>query len=341
MKVSVIGLGLIGQERLRAIDELRVKHPELLLDKIYDANPGARASAAKTRGLGVAAASIQEVLAGRPDWVIVAVPHDAILDVSVPLLKSGTNVLVEKPPGRSVDECERLIRATTNDSQLYVGFNYRFYLGVSALLRDVSAGFFGRLISVNMTLGHGNSPGMEKSWKLNPVACGGGCLIDPGIHLLDLVNLISRDDVGCVSAVGWRGFWQTGIEEEAHLLLRDQAGCIYNVQASLNRWRSEFRIAVNGTDGYGVVEGRNRSYGAQSYRTGRRWGWQGGTSQVDSEVLQLRSDGDDSFAEELDAVMFGARERHSPCSAIEARENMQLLSECYAKLTYSGETARA
>ena len=36
-------------------------------------------------------------------------------------------------------------------------------------------------------------PGQEKTWKLNEERAGGGCLIDPGIHLLDLCMLLAPD----------------------------------------------------------------------------------------------------------------------------------------------------
>lgn len=71
---------------------------------------------------------------------------------------------------------------------------------------------------------------------------------------------------------------------------------IFNTQISLNRWRSTFKIEVNGTEGYGVVEGRGKSYGPQSYRTGTRWGWQSGKSQAQSEILMVDKDPcEDSF----------------------------------------------
>ena len=40
---------------------------------------------------------------------------------------------------------------------------------------------------------------MEKSWKLNKQMCGGGALLDPGIHLIDLAMLISNNTLSLIS----------------------------------------------------------------------------------------------------------------------------------------------
>ena len=127
-------------------------------------------------------------------------------------------MLIEKPMGRDAGEALALMAAAQRPGQLRVGLNYRFFDGVEALLADVRAGNFGELISLDVVLGHGGSPGDERSWKLDPVRAGGGCLIDPGIHVLDLLLQIAGPEVEVVGARTWSGFWNTGIEEEAHLL---------------------------------------------------------------------------------------------------------------------------
>ena len=153
------------------------------------------------------------------------------------------------------------------------------------LIQDTLEGKFGDIISVNLILAHGNSPGMEKSWKLNPKYSGGGCLLDPGIHLIDIGMLLSKNSIKLKSYLDWRGFWNTGIEEEILFLAKDASNTIYNFNISLNRWRSEFKIQVNGTDGYGIVTGRGRSYGNQKYVTGKRWGWSDSKTQSESEEV--------------------------------------------------------
>ena len=302
MNILIIGGGLIGQERLSALIKISKDYSmefqitvldkdEKLLEKIkenFNVNLGQ---------------NLAEYSDNIFDWVFICTPHSAAAELAIKSFKFSKNVLVEKPLGRNLKECQKIISAKPNDVNLHVGLNYRFYLGINALLNHARKNLFGEIISVNMIIGHGNSPGMEKSWKLQPEHAGGGALIDPGVHLLDLAILIADSKLNFKGGHSWKGFWNTGIEEEVHLILESDNNIIFNIQSSLNRWRSNFKIEVNGSKGYGIVEGRGRSYGNQTYKTGRRWAWQSGENQADTETHHLINyPAEDSFYEDIVAL---------------------------------------
>jgi predicted dehydrogenase len=212
---------------------------------------------------------------------------------------------MEKPMGRDLNEAEKLLKL--GGDRLCVGFNYRFYKGVSQSIRDIRSGRFGEIVSIEFVLGHGCAPGQERTWKLDEMRAGGGCLIDPGVHLLDLCRELAPKGVKPVGGTSWAGFWNTGIEEEVSLILQAD-GFSINLRISLVAWRSTFHMRINGTDGYGIVTGRNRSYGKQQYRVGKRWGWREANSQADSEVIELEDDGLDVFRHETEALLFEKRD---------------------------------
>ncbi len=336
MKVAIFGAGLIGLERVTALEKIRQEREGFLSEVfLYDPDSERLESLRKKFSITVVP-SLDRLLGNNPDWIFICTPHDVAKDIAIQALQTSSNILIEKPLGRSLKECDDILDKLPRGKSLFVGFNYRFYRGIADAILDAVNGKFGGLISVNMVLGHGNSPGMEKSWKLNPVRCGGGCLIDPGVHLLDLALLLAKGRVSVEKVKTWAGFWKTGIEEEAHILISDEDGTIFNIQTSLNRWRSTFRLEINGTEGYGIVEGRGRSYGPIAYRTGIRWGWRSGISQVESEVQRVVSDpGDDSFFKETLAVLSGHSSRQLtpsgslwPCNFLEGRKVMELLEKC-------------
>lgn len=319
MKAAVFGAGLIGRERIAAIQKLRERGRDVELCGVYDP-----AASPNTPSL---APDPEALLDSRPDWVIVATPHDTAVDLSVQALRRGLNVLVEKPLGRTAKEGRRILNAAFHPGQLAAGFNYRFYPGIATAIDDAARGVFGPLVSVNITLGHGCDPNILKTWKLDPVRAGGGCLIDPGIHLLDLCRLLAPK-LTVTGGSSWSGFWKTGIEEECRLLL-DAGGFSMSLEISIVRWRSVFRMEIHGEDGYGIVTGRNRSYGKQTYTRGRRWGWQHAKNQAESEERVLESNGEDVFTDELDSLWFGSRALPlSACSGEEALEAMLLLEQC-------------
>jgi predicted dehydrogenase len=327
-RIAVVGLGLVGRSRLSAIMALRERGRPLELAALMDPYlPDAEAVAVPTGAPLVS--SLGEVLARDPDWVVVAVPHGEAVDLLPTLLESGVNVLVEKPLGRSAAEAELLAHRCSRPDQLWVGFNYRFFEGVAALLVDAGSGRFGPLVSLSILMGHGGSPGDQESWKLDPVQAGGGALIDPGVHLLDLCRLLAGNSLHVVGGKAWRGFWRTGVEEECHILMTGEYVPIINVTVSIVRWRSTFRIELFGMEGYGIVEGRNRSYGSQTYRRGRRWGWQTGKSQIESEEHVVTAAGDDVYEREIDTLVFGFHDGPiRACPADEAIRVMELVDQC-------------
>lgn len=89
-------------------------------------------------------------------------------------------------------------------------------------------------------------------------------------------------------------------------------------------------MEINGVDGYGIITGRNRSYGHQRYINGKRWGWLDGVNQRESEYVCVKTNGEDVFEKETEALLFPlAEEEIKPCSSQEALENMKLLEDCY------------
>jgi predicted dehydrogenase len=316
MNIIVVGVGAIGRERIRALELLGEKiiaicDPKSALTDYPYYNSLKQA----TNTL-----PLEEI-----DWVFICTPHHETPAIVEYALSCGLNILVEKPFGRTIEEYDMLMKYHS-DEKINVGFNYRFYSGVWQLLIDIKERLFGNLISVNMILGLGDAPGTEKTWRLSPVQAGGGAYLDPGCHLIDLAMLISDNSLRYRMGDTLSAYWHTGFEEEWHCLAYDQTGAIYNIQSSKVRWRNNFRIEVNGTDGYGIVEGRGRNYGPQTYRRGKRWGWQSGLTQKDSEELVMSYDAEGSFLEETRAVLSQSDSVIKPATHEDMKRVLEFLS---------------
>ncbi len=330
IKICQVGAGLIGQERISAVMNLAMSGRKINLCAVYDPYLKEKSDLLYKHDLHLTD-SMKEIIAIKPDWVFISTPHDASAELARRALSEGFNVLMEKPLGRDMTEAKNIVSAQVRPRQLYIGFNYRFYEGINMALEDMHKKIFGNIISVSMTLGHGGSPKDKDGWKLNPEKAGGGVLIDPGIHLLDLCGCMFGNDIVVKDAMTWSGSWKTGIEEEAHVLMQS-AQSIINLQASIVKWRSTFRIEINGDEGYGIVEGRGRSYGKQRYTRGKKWGWMSGQSQKETETIVSETDGGDVFEKEIDTLLYGNKKNSIvPCNGDEALAGMKLLDACRIK----------
>ena len=111
---------------------------------------------------------------------------------------------------------------------------------------------------------------------------GGGVILDPGIHDLNLLQLFcTKLKIKFVKKIA--NFWKTGVEEEVIIILSSKEIEVINIKFSILRWRSTFQINGNGLNGYFRLSGRDRSYGPQQYVTGKRWGWLSGKKQAQTE----------------------------------------------------------
>jgi predicted dehydrogenase len=330
-RASVIGCGLIGQERIQAVKYIENNfNDKIKLISVFDINKEILNNIKSKYNVHIAT-NMNEIWETNPDWVFIVTPNDIVKDITKQAFKYNCNVVLEKPFGRTLQECEEIISLKPDNCKLQVGFNYRFFAGIEKAIQDVKSGKFGKLISVNIILAHGNSPGMDKSWKLDPIRCG-GCITDLGVHVFDIILQLSKSkiDINCVKQ--WKGYWNTGIDEETHIMLSNQEGTIFNTQVSLNRWKSNFRLEINGTEGYGIVEGRGRSYGPQSYTTGIRWGWLSGKKQIDTEQIIINKyDCSDSFIKETLSIFGLTTNQYSDlpqaCDYINGKNIMQLLDQ--------------
>jgi predicted dehydrogenase len=334
LRVLVIGLGLIGKQRAQAILALAQRRGALLAGTV-DPVPRGR----DLYGGAPHYASIEDVPPGSYDAAIVAVPHHFAEHICLGVFASGKPVLLEKPLGLNLSQA-RVIAEAAAAVRLpsFVGYNYRFLPTMRVVYQQMASGAFGELRSIDMFLGHGGHPKATEDWKLHPETSGGGVLIDPGVHLLDLILTVAPDaQIEAVAAT--RGFWGTGIEEDFVGVLRVNR-TLATVRVSLIRWVNTFRVDFVGDDGYALVEGRGGTYGAQVVRVGRRWGWNDGTKRTQKESEEVKDFGlvNDSLTEELDAVMdrwSGAplgENQPRPASMAEAFRVAELCDAMYRRL---------
>ena len=290
----VCGLGLIGRQRLLSLLDVGVS-PSII--SLYDPYLNFDENSELTQFTRIN--TERELFSLFPSHVIVSTPHDSAKDIVCKFSSKNSHILMEKPMGRNLSEALEIWNNSKKEN-LNIGFNYRFMPGVQLIKKNLEMNIYGKLHSIRIDIGHGGSPKDRDSWKLNLSKAGGGALLDPGIHILDLLLFLfgcNPDEIFISGANKWSGFWDTGIEESVDLIGR--CGEVpFTISISLVAWRTRFKIEVIGSDSYSILDGRGRSDGPQIHTFGKRWGWLESNSQRDSEDVQLLSETDSSILEE-------------------------------------------
>src|SRR5690606_9981181 len=94
-------------------------------------------------------------------------------------------VFCQKPLGRTAAEAAAAVAAARQaDRLLAVDLSYRFTQGMQRIREQVRAGALGRVFAADLVF-H-NAYGPDKPWFYDPRLAGGGCVMDLGVHLVDL-----------------------------------------------------------------------------------------------------------------------------------------------------------
>ena len=180
-RIGFLGTGWIGRHRMAAMLDTG------LIEAVAVADPSAEmvAEARKLAPDARVVADLDALLALGLDGVVVATPSALHAEQSIQALDAGVAVFCQKPLGRDAAEAARVVDAARRaDRLLSVDFSYRYTAGMAAIAPLVQGGALGRVFAVDLTF-H-NAYGPDKPWFYDRAQSGGGCVMDLGVHLVDL-----------------------------------------------------------------------------------------------------------------------------------------------------------
>lgn len=186
-RLGFLGMGWIGRQRMQALADSRTA----TIAVVADPDPEARRLALAQAPDAVSAAGLEELLAqGDLDGLVIATPSGAHAAQATAALERGLAVFCQKPLTRTAEEARVLLEVARRvDRRLEVDFSYRYVTGVRQLRELVAAGALGEIFAVDLVF-H-NAYGPDKPWFYDIAQSGGGCLMDLGIHLVDLARWVT------------------------------------------------------------------------------------------------------------------------------------------------------
>ena len=234
IRLGLVGMGFMGQQHFaiyQGMDNVQVV-------AVCDSNPDKIAEVAPSIGGNIGESteldlsrqaryvSLAEMLQKEElDCVDVCAPTHRHRELTVAALAAGCHAIVEKPMGRSIEDCDRMIAAAeAGGRMLFVGQCIRFWPEYEVLAEMITGGGLGRLVSAKFTRLSPPPTWAEDDWLLNP-ELSGSAMLDLHIHDVDFIlsvlgtppAVLARasnkldevitsylyDDLVCVAEGGW------------------------------------------------------------------------------------------------------------------------------------------
>ena len=267
LKVGIAGFGVVGPRRREFID----LHPSMKTVAVCDmafTHDGIFDDGVKFFK------DYRDLLNEDLDVLFVCLTHDIAPQVTIAGLKRGFHVFCEKPPGRTVQDIEKVIIAESLNPNLKLkfGFNHRYHDSVKEALRIVSSEELGRLINMRGVYGKSAIAGRDNAWRSKRAIAGGGILLDQGIHMLDLMIAFAGPFNEIKSFVS-NDYWKHDVEDNAYALMKTENGIVGMLHSTATQWRHRFTLEVFLTDGAlmlsGILSG-TKSYGQETLTVIRR-----------------------------------------------------------------------
>jgi predicted dehydrogenase len=225
----------------------------------------------------MACADLDALLDQGLDGVVIASPSALHAEQSIRALERGAAVFCQKPLGRVAAEAAAVVEAARRaDRLLGLDLSYRFTTGMRRIRDIIAEGGIGRVYAAELTF-H-NAYGPDKPWFYDPALSGGGCVMDLGVHLVDLALwALDFPAVAGVSSALHAGGERLGpdpdrVEDHATAILDLETGATIRLACS---WRlhagrdAEIAAVFHGTEGGLAFRNQNGSFydfAAERYR---------------------------------------------------------------------------
>lgn len=183
------------------------------------------------------------------DFVVVAAPHAAHAAIVEDAARASVHVLKEKPFATSCAEAKRLAELARSEGiEVMTTLQRRFnpiYTSYFQLADQIGEPFF---VDARYTM-YVQAP--HQGWRGSALHAGGGCLIDMGYHLIDLLIWFFGLPVSVAAVTSCKAVDGTpyDAEDTANVLLRWEGGLHGKALVSRFIGPATERLSVVGTDG--------------------------------------------------------------------------------------------
>jgi 1,5-anhydro-D-fructose reductase (1,5-anhydro-D-mannitol-forming) len=257
------------------------------------------------------------------DAVFVATPNAMHLDDVLTAVRCGKPVLCEKPMGINASECRQMVEAARSANVLFgVAQVFRFEESTAWFRKQIEMNSIGKPIFARAEFSFPGKSGYARKWLYDPAIAGGGPIADIGVHCIDTLRYILRDEVVSVSARANYDEVSGGLEAAAALTLEFSRGTLASVQVS---YRSEYRTPLEIVGETGSLRADNALNVERPITLEHRDSWSAIESHTVSNSL--------AYAKQVDAFADAVEGKQPfPAPGEDGWQNQEILDAAYRSI---------
>ena len=318
---AVVGCGLIGQRRAAAVPPGTLLYAcDLDLsraEQVGRQHPGCTPTDRFEQAL-----ESKEVTA-----VIVSTVNAVLAPITLAAVKSGKDVLVEKPAAIRAAELDEIEQAANlSGSRVRIGYNHRYHPSFLKVRELIVKEELGDPFLVRGRYGHGGRRGYDREWRADPKLSGGGELIDQGVHLIDLAGSF-LGEWARVDGHATTYYWDMPVDDNAFLNLRTADGRTAWLHVSCSEWKNLFCFEIYFRHAKLQIDGLGGSYGTERLSYYRMLPEMGPPETTIFEFPR----GDQSWAHEVKEFVTDIEQQRQPRPGIaEAKSVLRVVETIYS-----------
>ena len=202
LRYGVIGVGMMGCEHIRNLQAIN----GCAVVAFADTHETSRTNAKHLVAEATSYVDYREMLADEQlDVVVIATPNHTHSAIFEDVIKFDLHVLIEKPLGINIAECQKMIASETQHQRpgrvVWVGLEYRYMAPTSRLIEEVESGSCGAVKMI--AIREHRFPFLKKIDNWNRFSKNtGGTLVEKCCHFFDVMSLIAHSQPVSVYASG-------------------------------------------------------------------------------------------------------------------------------------------
>lgn len=252
VRYGIVGCGAIYKTHADALQGVE----GAILAAVYDSDPERTLQAVASYACAPVN-SLQE-LCDSVDAVIVCTPSGLHAEIGIEVAQAGKHVLVEKPIDTTLAKAQSLVDAAKKAGvKLGTISQHRFSQAIQRTRDAVQSGELGTPLAGDAyikwyrTQAYYDSGDWRGTWEMD----GGGCLLNQGVHMIDMIQWI-MGGVKSVQAQVRTAAHDIEVEDIAQALVEYKSGAVGLIYGSTSFYPGlAERLEVHGKHGTVILEG--------------------------------------------------------------------------------------